>query len=418
MLHPRARTMLLLSLPAVAIGIASSLILIVVMKIASALQNLLWQRLPGTLGIAQDSPLWIIGVLTLTGIAVGLVIRFSQGHAGPDPACEPLIGAPVPPSALPGLIVALILGLAGGVSLGPEHPIMTVNIALAVAIGARLLPRVNRMEWTILASAGTIGALFGTPVAAALIFSQTLNGSSEVPLWDRLFAPLMAAAAGALTTGLFFHPHFSLPIAHYGQMQMTDILSGAIVAAIAIAAGMVAVWCLPRLHAMMHQMKNPVLVLGIGGFILGILGVMGGPVSLFKGLDEMQQMVANQAFSTSDYFLLAVIKLAALVVAAASGFRGGRIFPAVFVGVALGLMLHEHVPAVPAAITVSCAILGIVLVVTRDGWLSLFMAAVVVPNTTLLPLLCIVMLPAWLLLAGKPMMMVNRPKQQPPHDNV
>ncbi|EEY3972509.1 ion channel protein [Escherichia coli] len=418
MLHPRARTMLLLSLPAVAIGIASSLILIVVMKIASALQNLLWQRLPGTLGIAQDSPLWIIGVLTLTGIAVGLVIRFSQGHAGPDPACEPLIGAPVPPSALPGLIVALILGLAGGVSLGPEHPIMTVNIALAVAIGARLLPRVNRMEWTILASAGTIGALFGTPVAAALIFSQTLNGSSEVPLWDRLFAPLMAAAAGALTTGLFFHPHFSLPIAHYGQMEMTDILSGAIVAAIAIAAGMVAVWCLPRLHSMMHQMKNPVLVLGIGGFILGILGVIGGPVSLFKGLDEMQQMVANQAFSTSDYFLLAVIKLAALVVAAASGFRGGRIFPAVFVGVALGLMLHEHVPAVPAAITVSCAILGIVLVVTRDGWLSLFMAAVVVLNTTLLPLLCIVMLPAWLLLAGKPMMMVNRPKQQPPHDNV
>ncbi|EFJ8906404.1 ion channel protein [Escherichia coli] len=418
MLHPRARTMLLLSLPAVAIGIASSLILIVVMKIASVLQNLLWQRLPGTLGIAQDSPLWIIGVLTLTGIAVGLVIRFSQGHAGPDPACEPLIGAPVPPSALPGLIVALILGLAGGVSLGPEHPIMTVNIALAVAIGARLLPRVNRMEWTILASAGTIGALFGTPVAAALIFSQTLNGSSEVPLWDRLFAPLMAAAAGALTTGLFFHPHFSLPIAHYGQMEMTDILSGAIVAAIAIAAGMVAVWCLPRLHAMMHQMKNPVLVLGIGGFILGILGVIGGPVSLFKGLDEMQQMVANQAFSTSDYFLLAVIKLAALVVAAASGFRGGRIFPAVFVGVALGVMLHEHVPAVPAAITVSCAILGIVLVVTRDGWLSLFMAAVVVPNTTLLPLLCIVMLPAWLLLAGKPMMMVNRPKQQPPHDNV
>ena len=418
MLQPRARTMLLLSLPAVAIGIASSLILIVVMKIASVLQNLLWQRLPGTLGIAQDSPLWIIGVLTLTGIAVGLVIRFSQGHAGPDPACEPLIGAPVPPSALPGLIVALILGLAGGVSLGPEHPIMTVNIALAVAIGARLLPRVNRMEWTILASAGTIGALFGTPVAAALIFSQTLNGSSEVPLWDRLFAPLMAAAAGALTTGLFFHPHFSLPIAHYGQMEMTDILSGAIVAAIAIAAGMVAVWCLPRLHAMMNQMKNPVLVLGIGGFILGILGVIGGPVSLFKGLDEMQQMVANQAFSTSDYFLLAVIKLAALVVAAASGFRGGRIFPAVFVGVALGLMLHEHVPAVPAAITVSCAILGIVLVVTRDGWLSLFMAAVVVPNTTLLPLLCIVMLPAWLLLAGKPMMMVNRPKQQPPHDNV
>lgn len=400
--------MLLLSLPALILGVASSLVLIVVMKFASILQAVLWQHLPGSLGIAADSPLWIILILTLTGVLVGLVIRYSSGHAGPDPATEPLIGAPISPAALPGLIIALVLGLAGGVSLGPEHPIMAVNIALAVALGRRFFPRIGALDWTILASAGTIGALFGTPVAAALIFSQTLSGSNDTPLWDRLFAPLMAAAAGSLTTSLFFHPHFSLPIAHYTQMRIVDIFSGAVVAAIAIAAGMVAVWCLPRLHALLHRLKNPVLILGAGGFLLGLLGVVGGPLTLFKGLDEMQQMAFSQTLGTMDFFMLAVIKLAALVIAAASGFRGGRIFPVVFVGVALGLMLHAHVDAVPAAITVSCAILGLVLVVTRDGWLSLFMAAVVVPDTTLLPLLCIVMLPAWLLLAGKPMMIANR----------
>lgn len=400
--------MLLLSIPALILGVASSLVLIVVMKFASILQSILWQRLPGSVGIAADSPLWIMLTLTLTGVLVGLVIRYSTGHAGPDPATEPLIGAPISPVALPGLIIALVLGLAGGVSLGPEHPIMAVNIALAVALGRRFFPRIGALDWTILASAGTIGALFGTPVAAALIFSQTLSGSNDTPLWDRLFVPLMAAAAGSLTTSLFFHPHFSLPIAHYTQMRIVDIFSGAVVAAIAIAAGMVAVWCLPRLHALLHRLKNPVLILGVGGFLLGLLGVMGGPLTLFKGLDEMQQMAFSQTLGTTDFFMLAVIKLAALVIAAASGFRGGRIFPAVFIGVALGLMLHAHVEAVPAAITVSCAILGLVLVVTRDGWLSLFMAAVVVPDTTLLPLLCIVMLPAWLLLAGKPMMVANR----------
>lgn len=400
--------MLLLSLPALILGVASSLILLVIMKFASILQSILWQRLPGSLGIAADSPVWIMLTLTLTGVMVGLVIRYSTGHAGPDPATEPLIGAPISPAALPGLIVALVLGLAGGVSLGPEHPVMAVNIALAVALGRRFFPRIGVLDWTILASAGTIGALFGTPVAAALIFSQTLSGSNDTPLWDRLFAPLMAAAAGSLTTSLFFHPHFSLPVAHYTQMRIVDIFSGAVVAAIAIAVGMVAVWCLPRLHALLHRLKNPVLLLGVGGFLLGILGVVGGPLTLFKGLDEMQQMAFSQTLGTTDFFMLAVIKLAALVIAAASGFRGGRIFPAVFIGVALGLMLHAHVEAVPVAITVSCAILGLVLVVTRDGWLSLFMAAVVVPDTTLLPLLCIVMLPAWLLLAGKPMMVANR----------
>ncbi|WP_222888441.1 ion channel protein [Enterobacter sp. C2] len=410
MLHPRARTMLLLSLPALIIGIASSVVLVAVMKVASVLQSLLWSSLPISLGVPLDSPFWTLLMLTLTGVAVGLVLRYSPGHGGPDPATEPLIGAPVATSTLPGLLCALIIGLAGGVSLGPEHPIMVINIALAVAVGARLFPRVTALDWTVLASAGTIGALFGTPVAAALIFSQTLGGNSDVPLWDRLFAPLMSAAAGALTTSLFFHPHFSLPIAHYGQMQLMDIFSGAVVAAIAIALGMIAVWCLPRLHQLMNRLGHPVLILGIGGFLLGILGIIGGHITLFKGLSEMQQLAFSQTFTVSDYLLFAVVKLAALVIAAACGFRGGRIFPAVFVAVALGLMLHEHVEAVPAAITVSCAILGLVLVVTRDGWLSLFMAAAVVPDTTLLPLLCIVMLPAWLLLAGKPLMIAPRRK--------
>ena len=403
MLHPRARTMLILSVPAILIGIACSLILIVAMKVAALLQRVLWSNLPAQLGVSADSPLWIIAMLTATGIAVGLVIRYSPGHAGPDPATESLIGAPIATGALPGLLAALILGLAGGVSLGPEHPIMVVNIALAVAVGSRLFPRVSSLDWTILAASGTIGALFGTPVAAALIFSQTLNSSNDTPLWDRLFAPLLAAAAGALTTGLFFHPHFSLPIPHYGQMRFVDILSGIIVALIAIAVGMVAVWCLPRLHALMHRLKNPIPAPSSGQ------SKSAAAMWRFsKGLDEMQQLAFSQTLTAADFLLIALVKLAALVLASASGFRGGRIFPAVFVGVALGLMLHAHVDAVPAAITVSCAILGMVLVVTRDGWLSLFMAAVVVPDTTLLPLLCMVMLPAWLLLAGRPLMIAKR----------
>jgi hypothetical protein len=44
------------------------------------------------------------------------------------------------------LIIALILGLAGGVSLGPEHPIMAVNIGLAVFLGSRIFPA--SAHWT------------------------------------------------------------------------------------------------------------------------------------------------------------------------------------------------------------------------------------------------------------------------------
>ena len=42
MLHPRANAMLAFALPALIIGSASSLVLLLVMKIAAALQQLLW----------------------------------------------------------------------------------------------------------------------------------------------------------------------------------------------------------------------------------------------------------------------------------------------------------------------------------------------------------------------------------------
>lgn len=409
MFHPRARLMLAFALPAIIIGVLSSLILVAIMMLAGGLQTLLWQNIPAVLNVNTQSASWTLFMLTLTGIGVGALIKYMPGHAGPDPATESLIGAPVAVSSLTGLALALMLGLAGGVSLGPEYPITVINIALAAAFGARFMPKVPTTDWVILAAAGTIGALFGTPIAAALIFSQTLGTNKDVPLWDRLFAPLLAAGAGAITTDQFFQPDFSLTIPPYDSSRLIDIFSGSVVVLIAIALGMLAVWLFPHMHRLFNSIQNPVLRLGLGGFVLGLLALIGGEITLFKGLDEMKELAhSNQLFEMGPLLAITLTKLAALVVAAACGFRGGRIFPAVFVGVSLGLMLHQYAPDVPAAVTVSCAVMGMVLVVTRDGWLSLFMAAAVVPGLKLLPLLCIVMLPAWLMLAGKPLMLVAK----------
>ena len=79
--------------------------------------------------------------------------------------------------------------------------------------------------------------------------------------------------------------------------------------------------------------------------MLGLLALVGGEITLFKGLDEMKRLAADGSYSVPALLTITLTKLAALVIAAASGFRGGRIFPAVFVGVALGLMLHQHVPS-------------------------------------------------------------------------
>lgn len=63
---------------------------------------------------------------------------------------------------------------------------------------------------------------------------------------------------------MFFVPNFALQLDAYDVTRLSDIFSGAIVALIAIALGMVALWCFPHVHRLFHSMKNPVLMLGLG----------------------------------------------------------------------------------------------------------------------------------------------------------
>lgn len=51
--------------------------------------------------------------------------------------------------------------------------------------------------------------------------------------------------------------------------------------------------------------------------------------------------------------------------------------------------------------------LGVLLAVTRQGWVSLFTAAVLVSDASVLPLLCAATLPAWLLVTGRAQMQLD-----------
>jgi H+/Cl- antiporter ClcA len=408
MTAPRVRSMLMLGAPALLVGIAAAVILVVVIRLANLLQKFLWQTLPPVFGATATTWWFVLSVLTLTGLVVGLVVRFFPGHAGPDPATVELFGAPTPLFVLPGLILALILALAGGVSLGPENPIIATVVGLVVAVGSRLMSSVPVKGWVMLAAAGTIGAMFGTPVAAALLFSEMVSGSKEKPVWDQLFGPLVSAGAGALTMGQFEELSFALPVERYTHPTLADIGIGILIALAAIAIGMVAVRLFPLFHRAYKAIGNEIVALTVGGFVLGLLAIAGGPITMFKGLGEMKTLTSSAGdYSIAAMVIIIVVKLLAILVSGTCGFRGGRIFPMVFVGVAFGLLVHQVFPSVPGALAIACSVLGFTLVVTRDGWLSLFMGVVMIPGTELLPLLCVAILPIWVMLAEQPLMLVE-----------
>ncbi|NUO44932.1 MAG: ion channel protein, partial [Streptomyces sp.] len=187
-----------------------------------------------------------------------------------------------------------------------------------------------------------------------------------------------------------------------------DLLAALVISSTAALLGMCAVRAFPYVHAAFARLRHPMLALPVGGLVLGLLAAVGGHLTLFKGLEEVGEIAAHpDGWSAGEFATMTVVKLAALLVAASCGFRGGRIFPAVFVGAALGLCAHALVSGVHPAVGVATGVLGMLLAITRQGWVSLFTAAALVASPTILALLCIASLPAWLLVTGRPQMQLR-----------
>lgn len=414
---PTIKQLLQLSVPAIIVGVVSALGLFLVDEAAHYVQEFLWAQLPHWLNIAPDSRWWIFAVLSFIGFSVGLIVTFVPGHGGRDSATVELIAPPMNVAAVPGLVIVAILGLAGGVSLGPESAIIAINTAILVAIVSRLWPQIGIELIVMVSAAGTIGALFGTPVAAILVLTGVVAAAKTGgTLWDRLFLPLLSASTASMTLVFLGGQQLRAPaVPALDGPVLAWLPAAALIACLAAAVGLLGAVLFQPLHSAFRRLKRPLLYTTLGGLLLGALGALGGPLTLFKGSTQMVELV-NRAGEFTGWQLAAIvgIKLLALLVAATAGFRGGRIFPAVFIGVAVGLLAHALFPQIPLGLAIACGALGMVLAVSRDGWIAIFIAVVVSGDIALLPALCFVVLPVWLLVARAPEMIAHEPQASEP----
>ena len=349
-------------------------------------------------------------------------MTYVPGHGGRDSATVELIAPPMKIAAVPGLVLVAILVLAGGVSLGPESAIIAINTAVLVAIVNRLWPQIRAELIVMVSAAGTIGALFGTPVAAILVLTGVVAAAKTGgALWDRLFLPLLSASTASMTMALVGGQQLGTPeVPPLAGPVLVWLPAAVLIACVAAAVGLLGAVLFQPFHSAFHRLKRPLLYTTLGGILLGVLGAVGGPLTLFKGSAQMAELVDRAGeFTAWQLFTMVGIKLLALLIAATAGFRGGRIFPAVFIGVAAGLGCHALFPQIPLGLAIACGTLGMVLAVSRDGWIAIFIAVAVSGDVALLPLICFVVLPVWLLVARAPEMLVHAPEPRegarPPH---
>lgn len=315
------------------------------LAIVHQLENVLWDDLPD--GLGYSSPPWfLVLALPVVGAAiVALARRLLPGDGGHEPI-NGLSTAPTPVKAAPGVALAALGTLAFGAVLGPEAPLIALGSAVGVA--ASQLVRLGARENAVLGTAGSfaaISALFGGPLPAGVLLVEAGlgMGAALVPI---LLPGLVAAACGYLIfIGLgdwagLEATKLSVPdLPHYEHTTVSDLLI-AVAVGIAAAVAIIGVRRLAtRIAGLRGRGVGMTALLLAGGLAVGCLAqladLLGGDSQdvLFSG----QAAVPNIIAEASDGVVIAVLaaKAIAYAICLGCGFRGGPVFPAIFIGVAL-----------------------------------------------------------------------------------
>ena len=104
----------------------------------SQAQHVVFVGLPQGLGLGSAPWWWPVPPLMLSGLLVGLTLRYLPGTAGHKPAEGFKAGGPTDPRDLPGIVVAALATLCLGAVLGPEAPLIAIGSGLG-ALAVRLV---------------------------------------------------------------------------------------------------------------------------------------------------------------------------------------------------------------------------------------------------------------------------------------
>lgn len=306
----------------------------------------------------RDSHLWLIGLLPLSGFAIGYCYhRYGAGLEKGNNAI--LAGIYSPQPILPlrmtpfVLFASLITHLFGG-SAGREGTAVQMGASLAAQLGRRwsLDPHTGR-TLLICGVAGGFASVFGTPLAGAVfslewIFRRKIDPNSILPAFWSAFTAYWVCD---LVWGIG-HTNYNIPeVPSHTFVNLVWMIPAG------IAFGLAARLFIETSHGIsqiFNRISYPPFRPLVGGFLFaGIVYSTGAYTYVGLGIPRIVE-----AFETPLpwYDFLAKTGLTALTLG--SGFKGGEVTPLFFTGATLGNALALYIP-LPLALLAGCGFVAL-----------------------------------------------------------
>ncbi len=346
------------------------------------LQQELYVHVPHALGYDHAPQWWSLPVLAIGALIVALAITRLPGGGGHVPAQGLSAGGPSGPEVLPGVLVAGVGTLGFGLVLGPEAPLIALGGGLAawtVHLARRDAPPQLSMVVSAAGSFAALSFIFASPIIAAVILIEAI-GIGGPRLRVILVPGLLAAGIGTLVSlgfgalsGLSSRDYAlgPLPLSPLGPLEVGQFgwtIAFAIVVAVGasvIMRGGLLTYRVVSRRSMLVLL--PAIGLAIGGLAITFTQATDKSVDdvLFSGQDQLPGLVGQAGtWSLAALAWLLVLKGIAYGLSLGS-FRGGPVFPALFLGSAAGIMA-SHLPGFPLSAGVAVGIGAAMVAVLRQ----------------------------------------------------
>ena len=384
----RSRSYVVLLLVGAIIGVPVAAVAYFFLDAVAKLQHEIFVALPTSAGFHGEPLWWPLPWLTLSGLLVALAIRYLPGTGGHEPSEGFKAGGPVQPVEFFGIVAAAFATLSLGVVLGPEAPLIAIGSGLgvlAVHLFKRDAPPMAVVVIGVAGSFAAIATLLGSPIVGAFLLMEMAGLGG--PMMELVLVPgLLSAGVGALIfvglDNLTGFGTFSLnvgPLPHVGSPTGSEFL-WAIVIGLGSAVAATAIFRLAGLLRPLVERNRLVLTPMAGLAVVGLAVAFaagtthGSSVVLFSGQTALPDLVQQAAGWTVGALVLLIVCKGLAYAISLSGFRGGPIFPSMFIGAAGGIAL-SHVGGLPV---VAGAAMGVGAMVA--GALKMPMTAVLLPS--------------------------------------
>ena len=348
---------------AVAVGFVLGVLTKVALWLYARLIELIWQWLPEQIGLDAEAFIFMAVVLVVGGVIVGLGQR-TLGYL-PKPlektTADIAAGKGIDYRTIPAVLGNTVPALGAGAPLGPESGLIAV-------IGGIYFWLKERMD-----------------VSATHAFRVLTGRTDSEASKPWRFAPSLIAG---ITVMAVFH---WLPggrgtsfVPEIGDVSEVGVLVLALVAG--IAGGVLGI-AARRLEVRVRALKlfeaRPLISAPIAGLAVAVLAIPSSLV-LFSGTEGMSALFSGEA-GAGELLYAGGAKLLAMLLVLAAGWKGGTIFPTMFIAGSLAVGVADLAGLDPVVLYAG-AIAGAVAGHLRSVALGAIISLLIVPPSLLVAL--------------------------------